>query len=353
VVTTTTWLMSSMRRLQVGDIAPPLVHPDTRGSVYDTRADHIAGNFLAIVFCQGDLGAAAAALTEFASIHDAFHASGAGIVAACATGSEGEPVRRLNLPFPLLLGIEEATLRPYGVPASNASHGMSPVVTVLLRPNGHVLDILSGDSQAAAALASIRRNRDANTGLVTAQHPPALIVPDVLSRADCQALISIYRDSDAPLVHFSEIRDAATDVKTQIPDYERRDRIDHRLNTPGPRQAVARKLQRRLLPEIKKAFQYEVTTFEGLRIACYEGERQGRAQGHRDNSQPEVAHRRFAMSLNLNSDEFSGGELRFPEYGSQLYKPDTGAAIVFSCSILHEALEVTEGRRFVLLAFFC
>ena len=67
----------------------------------------------------------------------------------------------------------------------------------------------------------------------------------------------------------------------------------------------------------------------------------------------EAAYRRFAMSLNLNSEEFSGGELRFPEYGPQRYKPDTGAAIVFSCSILHEALEVTEGKRFVLLAFFC
>jgi predicted 2-oxoglutarate/Fe(II)-dependent dioxygenase YbiX len=54
----------------------------------------------------------------------------------------------------------------------------------------------------------------------------------------------------------------------------------------------------------------------------------------------------------LNSDEFSGGELRFPEYGPQLYKPETGTAIVFSCSILHEALEVTEGTRFVLITFF-
>ncbi len=345
--------MSSVRTLQVGDIAPPLVHPDTHGSVYDTRTDHIAGKFLAIVFCQGDEGAAATALTEFASAQDTFQTSGAGIVAAWAAESGGDPIRRLNLPFPLLLGIEENILRAYGVPTSGASPGMSPVVTVVLRPNGHVLDVLSGDSQAAAALASIRRSRDANADLVSASHPPVLIVPDVLSRADCQALISIYQNSDVPLVHFSEAKDATTDVKTQLPDYGRRDRIDHRLNAPGTRQSLARKLQRRLLPEIKKAFQYEVTTFEGLRVACYEGERQGRAQGHRDNSQPEVAHRRFAMSLNLNSEEFSGGELRFPEYGSQLYKAPTGAATVFSCSILHEALEVTEGRRFVLLAFFC
>jgi peroxiredoxin/predicted 2-oxoglutarate/Fe(II)-dependent dioxygenase YbiX len=341
-----------MRALQVGDIAPHLVHPDAHGSAFDLAADHIAGRFWVLVFCQGEWSAVESVLKEFASAYDAFQASGAGIVGVCAATSDGEIGGRSSLPFPLLLGVDEATFRAFSIQPASAGSQVG-AVSVLLRPNGHVLDILSGDAQATAALAILTRSRATDGVRLNGSHAPVLIVPDVLSRADCQTLIAIYRDSDAPFVHFSEIRDATTDVKTQIPDYERRDRIDHRLNTPGPRQSVARTLQRRLLPEIKKAFQYDVTTFEGLRIACYEGERQGRAQGHRDNSRPEVAHRRFAMSLNLNSEQFSGGELRFPEYGSQLYKPDTGAAIVFSCSILHEALEVTEGRRFVLLAFFC
>ena len=341
-----------MRPLHVGDIAPRLVHPDAQGSVFDLAADHISGRFWALVLCPGDRGHAEAALAEFANVHDMLQTSGAGIVGVSAAKAEGEPEQRPSLPFPLLLGVDDAIFRAYGVQTANTGHGVS-TVTVLLRPNGHVLDVLSGDAQATRALAILTRSRATDGVRVNVPHPPVLIVPDVLSRADCQALISIYRDGDAPLVHFSEAKDAGTDVKTQIPDYGRRDRIDHMLMTQGSRQSVARKLQRRLLPEIKKAFQYEATTFEGLRIACYEGERQGRAQGHRDNSRPEVAHRRFAMSLNLNSEEFSGGELRFPEYGSQLYKPQTGAAIVFSCSILHEALEVTEGRRFVLLAFFC
>jgi predicted 2-oxoglutarate/Fe(II)-dependent dioxygenase YbiX len=43
--------------------------------------------------------------------------------------------------------------------------------------------------------------------------------------------------------------------------------------------------------------------------------------------------------------------LRFPEYGPELYRPAPGAALVFSCSHLHEVLEVTAGRRFVLLSF--
>jgi len=64
-----------------------------------------------------------------------------------------------------------------------------------------------------------------------------------------------------------------------------------------------------------------------------------------------VAHRRFACSINLNTEDFEGGELRFPEFGNHLYRPPTGAAIVFSSSLLHEPLHVTAGRRFVLLAF--
>jgi hypothetical protein len=43
--------------------------------------------------------------------------------------------------------------------------------------------------------------------------------------------------------------------------------------------------------------------------------------------------------------------LRFPEFGDQRYRPDNGAAFVFSSSLLHEALHVASGRRLVLLAF--
>jgi hypothetical protein len=70
----------------------------------------------------------------------------------------------------------------------------------------------------------------------------------------------------------------------------------------------------------------------------------------RDNLSPATAHRRFALTLNLN-DGYQGGQLRFPEYGPELYRPAPGAALLFSCSHLHEVLEVTAGRRFVLLSF--
>ena len=68
---------------------------------------------------------------------------------------------------------------------------------------------------------------------------------------------------------------------------------------------------------------------------------------HRDNGAPATADRAFAVSLNLN-DDFEGGELVFPEYAGLKVSPPTGAAAVFSCSLLHRALPVTRGRRFVL-----
>jgi predicted 2-oxoglutarate/Fe(II)-dependent dioxygenase YbiX len=64
-----------------------------------------------------------------------------------------------------------------------------------------------------------------------------------------------------------------------------------------------------------------------------------------------TAHRRFAMTLNLNTEDHEGGELRFPEYGQASYRPATGEAAIFSCNLLHEATDVTKGSRYVLLSF--
>ena len=73
---------------------------------------------------------------------------------------------------------------------------------------------------------------------------------------------------------------------------------------------------------------------------------------HRDNTTAMTAHRRYALTLNLNSGEYEGGFLRLPEYGPQLYAPPPGGAVVFSCSLLHLVAPVTKGRRFVVVGFF-
>ena len=107
----------------------------------------------------------------------------------------------------------------------------------------------------------------------------------------------------------------------------------------------------RLAPEILKVFQFEVTRIERYIVACYDAADGGYFRPHRDNTTSATAHRRFAVSINLNAEEFEGGDLRFPEFGRQTYRPPTGGAVVFSCSLLHEATPVTRGTRYATLPF--
>jgi len=84
-------------------------------------------------------------------------------------------------------------------------------------------------------------------------------------------------------------------------------------------------------------------------VACYEAG-SGHFRLHRDNTRG-TAHRRFAVTINLNAGDYDGGDLRFPEFGQRTYRAPTGGAIVFSCSMLHEATPVTSGKRYAFLPF--
>jgi len=54
-----------------------------------------------------------------------------------------------------------------------------------------------------------------------------------------------------------------------------------------------------------------------MRIGCYDSADGGYFRAHRDNTTPYTAHRQFAMSVNLNTGEYEGGDVHFPEYGRQ------------------------------------
>jgi predicted 2-oxoglutarate/Fe(II)-dependent dioxygenase YbiX len=110
------------------------------------------------------------------------------------------------------------------------------------------------------------------------------------------------------------------------------------------------RIGRRICPEIKKAFQMRPTRIERDLVARYDSETGGHFGPHRDDTGIAIAHRRFAVSINLNAD-FEGGEISFPEYSARTFKAAPGTAVVFSASILHEVSRVTRGRRYVFLTF--
>ncbi|MBK6706569.1 MAG: 2OG-Fe(II) oxygenase [Sphingomonadales bacterium] len=177
---------------------------------------------------------------------------------------------------------------------------------------------------------------------------PVLEVPDVLEPGLCDHLVNLYREQGG--VESGFMRDV-NGKTVHVIDHGHKQRSDLMLNDPELRRRLLARIHDRVLPMISRAFQFEVTRMERYIVACYDAESGGHFRPHRDNTTKGTAHRRFAVTINLNTGEYDGGQLMFPEYGQRSYLAPKGGAIVFSCSLLHQALPVTRGQRFAFLPF--
>ena len=177
---------------------------------------------------------------------------------------------------------------------------------------------------------------------------PVVAVPDVLEPAICRRLIDLYEADGGEESGF--MRDVGGITRLLV-DPQHKVRRDYVVADPQLARELNLRIVRRLLPMVKRAFQYEATRIERLLVGCYEAESGGHFRPHRDDTSKGTAHRRFAVTINLNAGDYEGGDLMFPEYGPRSYRAPTGGAIVFSCSLLHQALPVTKGRRFAFLPF--
>jgi predicted 2-oxoglutarate/Fe(II)-dependent dioxygenase YbiX/peroxiredoxin len=180
-----------------------------------------------------------------------------------------------------------------------------------------------------------------------ASRAPLLVLPDVFEPDLCQHLIGLYQAQGGEPSGFMQEVDGQT---VNIQDKSFKQRRDHQIVDDPTRVAMRERLQVRLLPEVRKAFQYTATRLERYIVACYDARDGGHFQPHRDNTTPGTAHRRFAVTINLN-DDYEGGDLRFSEFGPQLYRGPVGGAVVFSCALLHEVTPVISGMRYATLPF--
>jgi peroxiredoxin len=177
---------------------------------------------------------------------------------------------------------------------------------------------------------------------------PILVVPRIFEPELCRKLIGYYEQRGGRDSGFMRDIQGKT---VEVTDYSYKRRRDAEILDETLRRDCMLRIHDRLAPEIKKAFQFDATRIERYIVACYEAESGGHFRAHRDNTTKGTAHRRFAVSLNLNTGEYAGGQLQFPEFGRQVYTPPAGGAVVFSCSLLHEATPVTSGKRYVFLPF--
>lgn len=180
-------------------------------------------------------------------------------------------------------------------------------------------------------------------------HAPVLVIPRVFDPAFCRYLIDRYKaDGGSPSGFMRQV--AGKTVGLFDDNFKKR--RDFFIEDPALQRRINTLILRRVKPEIEKAFQFTLTRFERYLIACYDADTGGYFRPHRDNTSSGTLHRRFAMTLNLNTGEYSGGYLRFPEFSPNGYRPEAGSAVIFSCSLLHEATPVSAGQRFAFLSFF-
>ena len=177
---------------------------------------------------------------------------------------------------------------------------------------------------------------------------PVLVVPRVFEPAFCRQLIGFYRESGGEPSGFAVEVDGRT-VQRMHPALKRR--RDAWIGEGALRTEVRSRLAARLFPMIERAWGWRATEIERDIVTCYDSADQGFFSAHRDDATAGTAHRRFAVTINLNTEACDGGALRFPEFGSRLYRPPTGDAIAFGCSLLHEATPVTAGVRYAFTPF--
>ena len=177
---------------------------------------------------------------------------------------------------------------------------------------------------------------------------PVLVVPRVFSPDLCRKLIQTYEQQGGISSGFMRDVEGKTVVLNDTSHKQRRDCM---LDDTELRDRCMRAIRARLLPQLQNAFQFQASRMERHLVACYDAEEGGHFRPHRDNTTLDTAHRRFAVSLFLNTGDYEGGLLRFPEYGPALFNAPVGGAVVFSCSMQHEAMPVTRGRRYMYLPF--
>jgi predicted 2-oxoglutarate/Fe(II)-dependent dioxygenase YbiX/peroxiredoxin len=196
-----------------------------------------------------------------------------------------------------------------------------------------------------AIMAELRQIVGAEPELPTA---PVLVVPGIFPPDLCRHLIGLYEANGG--VESGFMRDL-NGVTTAVHDHSHKRRADYTIADQKLIGDLKSRIALALNPMIQRAFQFKATRIERWIVACYDADQGGHFRAHRDNTTAGTAHRKFACTINLNAGEYEGGDLRFPEFGKRLYRAPTGGAVIFSCSLLHEARPVTKGRRYAFLPF--
>lgn len=340
--------MTTFQSLSAGEPAPWFSAATGKDQRKIVAFDELAGRYIVLLFFGSPTQPGVAeALEALRRRSDLFERNRALLVQVCShpKGFDHASVDQ-DHPEQLLLWDSTGTAaKRYGLAQTAEVAELCPTA-FLLSPALQIVDIvrLTEPTKSIERLVSLLSERLAASS--SPQDVPLLMVPQVFDYADCRRLIELYEINGG-----REIGRIESDGRiVERSDSKFRKRLDYYISDDGALQQTRQLLERRLLPMIYRAFQFRTTRIERYLVGCYDAETGGYFRPHRDNTAPPVAHRRFAVTINLNED-YEGGELYFPEFGNRPYRPPPGAAVAFSCSLLHEVRPVTRNRRYAFISF--
>lgn len=341
-----------MPPLTVGDPAPWFITP-TIAQSQDCQ-DIVVGGYRTVLFFFGSSRDphVRSVLTQLTAAAQRFEQQDITVLAVTIDPSDRALPQQIGAGVRFLWDFDGELSRRYGVCQVGNSGGLSyDPTTFLLNENLRILASIPLEThiphvERVLSAAACLPARDA--ARCVQQQAPVLLIPNVLPISFCQHLIEQYNVRGGTESGFMK---QEADKAVVMLDRTIKRRRDWMINESSLLKQINQWIGRRVIPEVEKAFQFRISRFERYLVGCYEDTAQGFFKPHRDNLNVGTAHRRFAMTLNLNAG-YAGGCLRFPEYSNDLYSPEPGSAVVFSCSLLHEVTPVTQGQRFALLSFF-
>ncbi len=187
-------------------------------------------------------------------------------------------------------------------------------LAIIIDAAGRVAEVLPQPTPDTVA-ARVTQLYAASQPAVVQAKAPVLLLERVVEPQLCRTLIGYWRRHD-------KVSNTVGGLQGNVVNDDVKRRHDVQLDDPRLFIQLRDCLVRRVVPAVLRAFNIGIMVIEAPIIGCYDADCGGRFGRHRDNTSSYTAHRQFALSLNLNPDEeYDGGELRFPEFGRELYRP--------------------------------
>ncbi|MBL4916108.1 2OG-Fe(II) oxygenase [Szabonella alba] len=343
--------MPRFRTLAAGDPAPSVTQRSPANPRY--VLDSAAGRWLVLCFFHSNTHPQTAAALAAVRARTDFFNDQTGCFFGISTDPADEAEARIGnrLPgFRILWDSDLTVSRAYGAACIDSDPAPCRALWVVVDPTMRVYEVIpfaqdGSDIARLGACLDALPPPDRFAGIPL--QAPILYLPRVFEPDFCQRLIDLYDAQGGEVSGFMRQIDGRT---VGVNDPRHKSRRDVNIEDKALIADLQSRILRRVVPEIAKVHQFHVTRMERYLVACYDAVEGGHFGAHRDNTTSGTAHRRFAVSVNLNAD-FDGGEVSFPEYGPQGFKAPPGGAVVFSCSLLHAVSRVTRGRRYVFLPF--